>query len=101
MSDTYIERRYEQKTKISHTTANGDIVTVGDLVINWAEKVGVVVKIQKEFGRWRVLVHMLEESGNYTPSYYASSYGTRHGWGDVSLYPYNPDTIAINENEDK
>ena len=86
---TYIERHYEQKTKISHTTASGDTVTVGDLVINWAEKVGVVVKIQKEFGRWKVLVHMLEDNdSNYTPSYYASSFGTRRS----SLYPYNPNT---------
>lgn len=86
---TYIERHYEQKTKISHTTANGDTVTVGDLVVNWADKVGVVVAIKKEFGRWRVLVHMLEDNNNnYTPSYYASSYGTRRS----SLYPYNPNT---------
>lgn len=85
---TYIERRYEQKSKISHTTSKGETVTVGDMVINWTDKVGVVVAIKKDFGRWRVLVHMLEENSNYTPSYYASNFGE-----PSSLRPYNPNTI--------
>jgi len=88
-----------QKQKNSHTTAHGDTVTVGDLVINWANRIGVVVKIQNDFGRWLVFVHMLEESGDYTPSYYASSFGTSRRFG--SLYPYNPAPSQANDNEAK
>lgn len=85
---TYIERHYEQKSKISHTTAKGETVTVGDLVVNWSDKVGVVVAIKKDFSRWRVLVHFLEQSGDYTPSYYASNFGEVR-----SLRHPNPNTI--------
>ena len=86
---TYIERRYEQKSKISHTTSKGETVTVGDMVINWADKVGVVVAIKKDFGRWRVYVHMLENNHNdYTPAYYACNYNQNH-----SIRAYNPNTI--------
>lgn len=88
---TYIERynvRIEPKSKISHTTAKGETVTVGDLVIYWSHKIGIVTSIKKDFGRWRVFIHFLEagETGDYTPSYYASNFGE-------ALRHANPNTI--------
>jgi hypothetical protein len=70
--------------KTSYTTSNGLTVSVGDLVLNWADEVGVVVSIKRDFSRWRVYVHMLKERGNYTPAYYASRFGS-----NSSIRPVN------------
>jgi hypothetical protein len=88
-----IEEYYTTKSKISHTTSKGDTVTVGDLVLNWADKVGVVTSIKKDFGRWRVYVHMLEQTGegDYAPGYYACNYNQNN-----TIRAYNPN-ITINE----